>query len=638
MLEKSQLAAVAGYSTVPMAKKRKAGGLSKAASGVTELDPKDSRKAITTFEDIADSDDEFHLGRDEVLLGEEPDAKRRRKHAEQEAFLEQSDEEVLGYSDESSEDEDQDRFEKRGLQVPSADDADQDDNSESEEEGWGTSAKDLYGADAIETEEQALEEEAEALRLQRKQLEALQSVDYGFDESEWAQDNATDKNDGGAIVVTETLPQLHVTPDMTSAERLKLLKARYPEFEFLSKELLKLTDIHSALIAESPSSPVTTVKLRAASAYLACLTMYFSLLTSPASTASDSVTALSASKLRDHPVMKGLLQCRELWLKVSDLRNTTSQRSIQQEMGDTSDEFLSDEVEALSEDLDKHKQPSGKPLSRAERHAEAAKAAAAERRAEQIRRTEADLADLDALLTQKHSRTKRSRTSKLAAESDSDLGEEAPLTEQEVADKALRKKSLRFYTSQIAQKANRRGAAGRNVGGDDDIPYRERLKDRQARLNAEAEKRGRRKADIGDDLGGDSDEEDHRVAQQLRADEDDGYYDLVAARTTKKKSDKAALAAAQREAALQGGHVVSEETVGEDGKRKISYAIEKNKGLTPFRKKDVRNPRVKKRKKYEEKKKKLASIKPIYKGGEGRGGYGGELTGIKKGLVKSTKL
>lgn len=98
------------------------------------------------------------------------------------------------------------------------------------------------------------------------------------------------------------------------------------------------------------------------------------------------------------------------------------------------------------------------------------------------------------------------------------------------------------------------------------------------------------------------------------------------------------MAQAQREAALTGGHVVPEEIVGADGKRKISYAIEKNKGLTPHRKKDVRNPRVKKRKRFDEKKKKLASMKPVYKGGEGKGGYKGELTGIKGGLVKSTKL
>ena len=51
----------------------------------------------------------------------------------------------------------------------------------------------------------------------------------------------------------------------------------------------------------------------------------------------------------------------------------------------------------------------------------------------------------------------------------------------------------------------------------------------------------------------------------------------------------------------------------------------------------MRNPRVKKKKAYAEKLKKLKSMKAVYKGGEGRGGYAGELTGIKPGLIKSVK-
>jgi U3 small nucleolar RNA-associated protein 3 len=47
---------------------------------------------------------------------------------------------------------------------------------------------------------------------------------------------------------------------------------------------------------------------------------------------------------------------------------------------------------------------------------------------------------------------------------------------------------------------------------------------------------------------------------------------------------------------------------------------------------------VKKRMKFEEKQKKLKSIKAVYKGGEGRGGYQGEMSGIKTDLVKSVKL
>ena len=55
------------------------------------------------------------------------------------------------------------------------------------------------------------------------------------------------------------------------------------------------------------------------------------------------------------------------------------------------------------------------------------------------------------------------------------------------------------------QKANKRAGAGRDAGGDMDIPYRERLKDRQARLNAAAEKRGKKDSKHGASLEDDSD-------------------------------------------------------------------------------------------------------------------------------------
>lgn len=122
----------------------------------------------------------------------------------------------------------------------------------------------------------------------------------------------------------------------------------------------------------------------------------------------------------------------------------------------------------------------------------------------------------------------------------------------------------------------------------------------------------------------------------MRGDEDE-YYDMVAHGAAKKRDDKAARYEALAKA-RKGERVVEAEQVGADGKRQITYQIQKNKGLTPHRKKEVRNPRVKKRMKYEEKQKKLRSVKAVYKGGEGRGGYQGELSGIKTGLVKSIKL
>jgi len=77
-----------------------------------------------------------------------------------------------------------------------------------------------------------------------------------------------------------------------------------------------------------------------------------------------------------------------------------------------------------------------------------------------------------------------------------------------------------------------------------------------------------------------------------------------------------------------------------DGPRSLTRAILKNKGLTPHRSKSVRNPRVKKRQKYEGAKKKIGSQKAVYKGGLASTGgrYEGEASGISVRTVKSVKL
>ncbi len=78
-----------------------------------------------------------------------------------------------------------------------------------------------------------------------------------------------------------------------------------------------------------------------------------------------------------------------------------------------------------------------------------------------------------------------------------------------------------------------------------------------------------------------------------------------------------------------------------DGKpRSATIAILKNRGLTPKRSKVVRNPRVKKKLQYEKAQKRMASKKPIFKGGLASlpgARYEGERSGISK-VVKSVKL
>ncbi|KAL7302376.1 hypothetical protein TKK_0005035 [Trichogramma kaykai] len=74
----------------------------------------------------------------------------------------------------------------------------------------------------------------------------------------------------------------------------------------------------------------------------------------------------------------------------------------------------------------------------------------------------------------------------------------------------------------------------------------------------------------------------------------------------------------------------------EDEKRFINYQIAKNKGLTPHRKKEQRNPRVKHRNKYRKaiihRKGAVRQVrKEVTK-------YGGEISGIKAGVKKGIKL
>ncbi|KAI8936513.1 hypothetical protein NX059_006919 [Plenodomus lindquistii] len=655
-----------------MAKKRKASGRTSGESKKPRKE--DSHMAITSYEDVADSEDEFLINREKILLDEGPAAKKLRKWKEEDKFLEHSDEEVLddGIDDDDSEDDSQGEDDDEegadsedGEEQRSA--ADEDDMDAG---AWGASKKDYYNADAIETEQDALDEEAEARRIQKKQLQNMTEADFGFDEDEWV-GRDEDKDAASGAVVTEVLPQLQITESMSEEERLKILRTRYPEFEHITREYIRLQPLHDELAATAEaaerllktqaektgkrkiwSTPMAITKYRACAAYLAAMAMYFAVLGSTAKDDGSPVIALDPAELHEHPVMESLLKCQRMWTRVESM--PVADPMVQAAMGD--DVSLIEDGGAVQDGpLDINVQDSitkKTKRTKAERAAEIAQREAASRRAAKLAKAEQELASLDSLTDKaalkKASRKKKTNDAKLNLlnADDSDFGEETELTAHEAAEKAKKKKSLRFYTSQIAQKANKRDAAGKDGGGDADVPHRERLKDRQARLQAEAEKRGQHKESgpgvaLGEDDGASSGDDAPAPPRPEDFEDEDGYYDMVAARSDKKKQTKLDRAAAYALAAKEGAQVVEEEVIGEDGRRMISYQISKNKGLTPHRKKSVRNPRVKKKEKYKEKQKKLKSMKPVFDSkaaAKGSASYGGELTGIKKGLVRSRKL
>ena len=69
-----------------MAMKRKAGGRPFGHDEPRKPVDEGSKLRINTFEDVADSEDEFYINRDKILLEEGPAQKRQRKAKEEGEF------------------------------------------------------------------------------------------------------------------------------------------------------------------------------------------------------------------------------------------------------------------------------------------------------------------------------------------------------------------------------------------------------------------------------------------------------------------------------------------------------------------------------------------------------------------------
>lgn len=320
---------------------------------------------------------------------------------------------------------------------------------EEEEElgGWGTSKKDYYDADAIETEQDALDEEAEARRIQKKQLQSMTEADFGFDQDEWLGQETAKDTEGGAVV-TEVLPQLQITDSMSEEEKMKIMRTRYPEFEHISKEYLRLQPLHEELAAAANAAervlkaqtakknrpvptPMVVTKYRACAAYLAAMAMYFAVLGSTATDNGSPAIALDPVELHEHPVMESLLKCQKMWTRIESL-------PIADPMVETEDGDDVSEDEASSAEIDNAdlavKKPTKQRKTKVQRATEMAQAEAAARRAAKLAKTEQDLASLDTL-TDKAALKKAARKKKvvqpklnLLNADDSDFGEETVST------------------------------------------------------------------------------------------------------------------------------------------------------------------------------------------------------------------
>ncbi|EMD40075.1 hypothetical protein CERSUDRAFT_92569 [Gelatoporia subvermispora B] len=643
------------------------------------FNPKDSKlDRWERAEDIPlDVEDQFHASRDKILL-EDDDVGGSDDGDEDEVFA------LKGMPDDSEED-DEDRDEEfedgddhlEELQEPrerskkakkkakkgkAAESSESSDEESEEEEGWGWKKSAYYSSNAAQLDsedEEANElEEQEAKRLQAKARDTLADDDFGLGD---AVEVTVEEDDVllEAPSAVQSLPQdkqaLLRHLEKTNPEALALAR----DWDDVAHKLVKAQNRIAEYEVESPEAlglGMAHLHYQALLTYATTLAFYFHLRTSEKYVQRPEL-------LRSHPVLPRLLSLKQSLATLEDLDFGLSDEDEDEGENDSDEEeeeldpnteegfrkLLTydpkrkvglDELEGL---LREASEAARKRMESEQKVKRKTKAADAEDRPKKRRKTNSEPAKpvFDLVEPDLTARPASSSKRQPAAHITDVYGETTTLQAADAADKAARRKSLRFHTSRIENTSARRsGARNAAMGGDDDIPYRERKQQREERMAREA---APRRGQGGDDL---DDVEPQPRKEKKRAREEDefgsgsgseaggdasGYYDLVQRKSKEKKEQKKQ----EYEEAQAAARPVIDDSA--DGPRSLTRAILKNKGLTPHRGKSVRNPRVKKRQKYEKAKKRVASQKAVYKGGMDASRYDGEKTGITR-TVKSVRL
>lgn len=539
------------------------------------------------------------------------------------------------------------------------------DQSEEIQESWGrkksayysTNAKDI---DSDDEEAQKLEE-AEVLRLQAEARSGLDEGDFGLlDAPRTLVSPAIPDAPSVATVLPQEPAALVRHLEKTSPETLALAR----EWEDVVFDLARSQQAIKEQDAEASASPAAGML----QLYHQTLLTYATTLAFYLHMRADRKYASNPSLLQDHPILSRLLTLKQAMSSLEKLdfgpdstggEDEFDSEDYEDDMQDLwgnqslaemdEDEFLAlvQEARQINEKATAASQGDNEedlisPPAKKEK-----KKRSKDKEAKKAKKQKETQPVFDLQEPEFVSASKRRPSAKAMVSTNiTAYGERTSLDNVDALDKSARKKSLQFHTSKIESSSARRAKArGAAMGGDDDIPYREREKERELRLQRENAAKVKKLGQSGEDLE-DAEDEPRVGKKRSREDNDgdtshaevDGYYDLVKRQKKEKKEESKAHYEAERaaERALREGDLDS----AADGPRSLTRAILKNKGLTPTRSKSVRNPRVKKRMKYDEAKKKLKSQKAIFKGGLANTGgrYEGETSGISSKVVKSVRL
>ena len=649
---------------------------------------------METRDDIPRDDVErFDAARDMILLDD-------RSHQEDDD-VGGDEREVLGFRDDDEDEEDEEEDEQDGEGTDKEEDeedayeeetaparkasqrrtarpaprdavhaeAEEDREEDEDELGWGANKRSYYSGNTeedMESDSEIDEEKAheletnEAIRLQRLSRSGLVDDEFGIGDIDAAEAHANEdemsaaarqkrrkeidqEDEGGS---TNLLPDELVARLQVQAPVILALVNEYGQM------LESMNNTHTIAVQtdgrDQQTSEIFHLYDQTQSTYVMLLAFVFQL-------AMSREYAGSPDRLLSHPIMDRLAQFKAALVEMqslglfSDTREDligppTDEDLAYENLGDLED----NEVEDLIEDEKENQQlsaaayspePAPAPVLDAQpkRKTKSKKKAQSETPLETvIEMDEAPLASVADVGPEAPSVPRGVKES--VAEDEDAFGEPTQLRDHEYAEKMAHQRSVQFHANQMHMRdANARGPqAAHRLEGDSDIPYRDRQRSRETVAATNANKAAKKRAEFPpeDDFGEDGWED--TVDDQGNDDDDAQYYDLV-------QSNKRARRSTQKEEhdrVRDESRVWDDDTVAPGEHRSIDRTIEKNKGLTQNRPKNVRNPRVKRRQKFDRANKRLSSTRPVYKGGQSalHGGYSGEKSGISTHVVKSRKL
>jgi len=602
-------------------------------------------------EELEDEIDEFHATRDKVMLGEDVlDDDDDSDDDDADSEEDDAEDAVLGIdADTDSDDDDGDDDEDDVNSVGGSDAGDSDAEDEKISTGWGKSRKEFYNQDFVDPdfdydeqqEEDAKEEEEEALRLQAMQVAELDEDDYGLpfgglgnqaDQSKKKSKKKGDKSQtdmvaeldneldtigmgGLASAAVETIGR--DLTHMSTEDRLVQLAQQAPELLDLCEEYTGKTaeqaDLLEPILARvelgahgmsADGVAYFTLRQRVVTNYLLNVAYYLYLRGLGRPTA----------EIAAHPCIKRIVHARKIFADLEPLhaRMCDELESAQAE-GTFSFDGPTEENAAVNDEDDEEEQEAAAAAGNPETDSDGSIE-------QEIMSKKANKGKGGGKGSKKKKKAKKGRAS--AETTYSEVSFEDAQKERKAVGKAAKKDAKR-----------RRKAAtdfGETKDGDDDLgeAVAERKKAKKA---AKAERAAAKDAAAAaasefslDDYGlGGLDGEGANAEDAVA----DAYYQAIVAAKEKKKTTKAA--------GFSDGFDAGNADDTEEN-RSITWAMKSNKGLTPSRKKEVRNPRVRNRNQHKKRTKQRGGA--VQKVRTEKEKYRGEEFGIKANIIKSVKL